>query len=143
MRQDKQGNKIYLHDDGVYLKLITDVIPKKIFSFNGGRIIKYVKKSNIMKKPYSAIGFNYYALLELQNAKFVKRKEIYIRLGKKYYKIPIETILQKKEFFHFKSQGYELQCFYPMASILKLEVNSKGNYKETQENGGILSWHSN
>ena len=80
MKTDKQGNKIYLYDDGLYLKLIGKGYPKKIFSFNSGRIIKYVKKSNIMKKPYSAIGFNYYALLELSHCKFIKNKNIFILL---------------------------------------------------------------
>lgn len=128
MRQDKLGNRLYVHTDGMYLKLITEHMPRKIFTFESGRVIKYVKKSNIMQKPYRAIGFNYHALLEIENNEIFKDRNIYIRLGKKYYKVPVLTILNKKEFFHYKDQGFELQCFYPFSIIMTLEINDRKEY---------------
>lgn len=133
MREDKQGNRLYIHDDGMYLKLIKESIPRKIFNFSGGKIVKFVRKSNIMNRPYKSIGFNYYALLEITNNGIFKDKNIYVKIGKKYHKIPAVTIVNKKEFFHFKKKGFELQCFYSFMTIKELEVDATLNYTKNKK----------
>lgn len=131
MKTDKQGNKLIIYNDGFYLKLHNKPEPLKIYTLSGGKIIKYVKKANIMRKPYSCVGFNYHSLLEIQHREIFKDKNIYIRMHNKVYKVNSLNILKKKEFFHYKTEGFELQCFYPMSIIRGLEVDGLGNYLKT------------
>jgi len=111
---DKDGNLLIVQDSGIYLKLTSELIPRKIFTLNDGKIIKYVKKSNVMQRPHPMIGFNYYALQMIQDFSQFRDKNIYIYHRNKIYKIDSFKILNHKEFLYFKKEGFELQCFYPI-----------------------------
>ena len=116
---DSQGNKILTGDTGIYLKLKDEVNNRQIFAFRDGKIIKYVNKNGVMRAGGGMIGFNYYALMWLAEHKRLKTKPIYIRLGKKYYKVMPQEILDLKNFLHFKKDGFELQCFYPIKNLVE------------------------
>ena len=109
------GDKLYFHESGIELKLKSEKKTRKIFSFDGGAIIKRVFKKNIMRANES-IGFNYEALKILRDK--YKRKDIYVVMGrKKKYKVPISEIISKGTFLHFKETGFELQIFYKVGDL--------------------------
>jgi hypothetical protein len=118
-RIDADGNKLLAGDTGIYLKLKKEPNNRQIFAFRDGKIVKYVGKNGIMKAGGGMLGFNYYALQWLAEHKRLKTKPIYVRMGKKYYKVMPSEILEKKIFLHFKSDGFELQCFYPIKELVK------------------------
>ena len=97
------------------------MIPRKIFTLNGNKILKYVKNSHVMKKPHPMIGFNYYALQMIQDYPQFRDKNIYIQYKRKIYKVDSFTILNHKEFLYFKKEGFELQCFYPIKLLADKE----------------------
>ena len=71
-----------------------------------------------MKKG-NKIGFNYYALLWLSEHPRLKKLPIHVRMGNKHYPVKTEDILKKKDFLHFKDNGFELQVFYPLKEIVR------------------------
>ncbi len=119
-RVDKDGNKLFMADTGFYLKLLKDPKIKEILSFSGGKICKWLRKDNIMMIRGGMVGFNYHALKMIMDSDMIKDKNIYLRYGRKVFRVPVEMILSKKEFLHFKHEGFELQCFLPLADIKKL-----------------------
>jgi hypothetical protein len=130
---DKDGNILYIANDGIFLKLKTELQPRKIFSFYDRSIVKFVKKSNIMKpdSKVELIGFNYNALRLINDSKFIKNKQIVVRIGLKNYTITPDEVLNYKEFLHFKQSGFELQCFYPInkleRKLIGTQISRKGN----------------
>lgn len=38
----------------------------------------------------------------------------------KYYKVKATEILEKKIFLHFKSDGFDLQVFYPIKDLVEV-----------------------
>ena len=125
---DKDGNLLIVQDSGFYLKLANEIMPRKIFTFNSGKIMKYVKNSNVMQKPRPMIGFNYYALQMIQDHPQFRDKNIYIQYKKKYYKIDSFKVLNHKEFLYFKKEGFELQCFYPIKLLEGQEYHKTEEY---------------
>lgn len=119
---DKDGNLLIAQDSGIYLKLVSEIIPRKIFTLNNGKIIKYVKNSNVMQRPHPMIGFNYYALQMIQDFPEFRDKNIYIEYKRKHYKVDSYKILNHKEFLYFKKEGFELQCFYPIKLLEDKEI---------------------
>ena len=118
---DKEGNRLYFYEGGVELHLKGQSYRRKIFNVIGGQIIKQVMKGNIMRNG-NMLGFNYKALNVLRDR--FKKKFIYVVIGKKKFKVPISEIIDNSEFLHFKTEGFELQIFYP---IKKME--DKWKYK--------------
>ncbi len=114
---DSQGNKLLIGDTGIYLKLKKDTNNKQIFAFRDGKIVKFVSKNGVMRVGGGMIGFNYYALQWIAEHKRLGKKPIYIRMNQKYYSITAQEILEKKIFLHFKSDGFDLQCFYPTKDL--------------------------
>lgn len=117
---DKDGNKLLIGDTGIYLKLKKDTSNKQIFAFRDGKVVKFVNKNGIMRAGGGMIGFNYYALQWLAEHKRLKKHYIYIRMAGKYYKVKATEILEKKTFLHFKSDGFDLQCFYPIKDLVEV-----------------------
>lgn len=114
---DKDNNKLIITESGVYLKLDNDDTPRQIFKIESGKIVKHVYKKNIFKNKN--IGFNYHALKMLNENQHIKDKTVYIIIGRDIYTVNIKDILGRKNFLHFKKQGYELQCFYPISCLNK------------------------
>lgn len=119
MLQDHDGNKIFFVEDGIYLKLSSDNIPKRIFSIRDGTVWKYVKSKHIMKHLLSGpmIGFNYQAL------KYMPKPVKYIAVvaNNTVRKVKIQDILERKEFLYFKKEGFEKQIFYPLELMEKIK----------------------
>jgi len=116
---DSEGNKLYMGDDGMYLQLKGTIRMLKIFSFNYGKIYKYLKKSNVFQAG-KLVGFNYKALQQLNLSEKVKDKNIYIIYGVKRYSVHINDILQLKKFLNFKEKGFETQVFYPFDDLIEI-----------------------
>jgi len=106
-------------DDGMYLKLAGENRTKRILSFRGGKIVKYVKKTNIFKpkEGKSLVGFNYHALKIVQEKS--RQKCLYIQYGNSYQEVQIADIFSSGEFLHFLKEGFELQIFYPLDTTKK------------------------
>ncbi len=114
---DNDGNRLILGDDGIYLKLKGDPSTRKILSFTGGKIVKYVKKKNIFKPKNGKemIGFNYYSLKLLKER--TKLRTIYVRYGRTMRSINIDELLEHGKFLHFLKSGFELQTFYMLENM--------------------------
>ena len=110
---DKDGNLLIVQDSGFYLKLANEIMPRKIFTFNSGKIMKYVKNSNVMQKPRPMIGFNYYALQMIQDHPQFRDKNIYIQYKKKYYKISLKVSSYKFSvvLLYMKNAYKWISCF--------------------------------
>jgi len=117
---DKDKNKLVVTEDGIYLKLGINEETKKIFTIDSGKIIKYLYYRNRFKQ--NKIGFNYHALKLIMNNPHIKDKTIYVILGNKIFTVNINDILNRKDFLHFKKQGYELQCFYPISALTPFSI---------------------
>ena len=117
-KRDEQGNRLFIGDTGIYLKLATERNNRQIFTFRDGNIVKYVEKNGVMKAGGGMVGFNYHALKYLLENKRLKKKPIHVKMGNKYYKVTAQEILDLKNFLHFKSEGFELQCFYPVKDLV-------------------------
>ena len=126
MPSDKWGNKLFVDTYGVYLKLNGVNYSRKIFSFRGKEVVKYVKQNHIMKtlEKGKMIGFNHDAL-KLLKQKGVKYIWIMLYNGKRKGKVKIDDILELKEFLHFKHEGFERQVFYPIKLIGKEDESKK------------------
>ena len=122
---DKDGNRLFLHDGGTSLKLASEPRMRTILSFQGGKMCKWLSKKNIMNVGGGMIGFNYHALKMIMANDMIKDKNIYLRYGRKTFRLPIKAILEHKEFLHFKEEGFELQCFYPLSKAKKLLVEGR------------------
>lgn len=118
-RIDSQGNRLLVGDTGIYLKLVNKPNNLQIFAFRDGKIIKYVGKNGVLRAGGGNLGFNYYALQYLAEHPRLKKQPIYIRMGKKYFKVMPIDILNLKEFLHFKEKGFELQVFYPVKDLVE------------------------
>ena len=122
--KDKDGNKVILHNDGIHLKLKGDPRLRKIFNFNSGRITRMVPTSNIMlqnRVKGGMIGFNYHALTLIATSELLSKKPILLLIGKSRYEVSADDVIAEKEFLHFKSEGAELQCFYPILKMNKIK----------------------
>ena len=117
-RVDSEGNKLFVGDTGIYLKLKTERSNRQILTFRDGKIMKNIGKGGIMKAGGGMIGFNYHALKYLIENKKLKDKPIYIRMSNKYYTVMPIDILELKNFLHFKTDGFELQVFYPVKDLV-------------------------
>lgn len=116
---DKEGNRLLIGNDGIFLKLIGHPGYKHILTFQGGRIIKYVKKSNVFtpKGGKPMIGFNYYSL-KLLKERMKKHKFIYVKLNNKFKKIAVDELLKNGMFLHFLKSGFEKQIFYNVGDMI-------------------------
>jgi len=111
---DKDGNKLYFADSGVELVLKGSSRRRRILSVMGGQIIKRVLNAHKMKK-FPSIGFNWKAINVLRDR--LKKKYIFVVMGRAKYKIPIQDIIDHGKFLHFKTEGFELQVFYPLRRL--------------------------
>lgn len=112
-KTDGYGNKLFMAVDGIYLKLKEEHQLKRIIAFRNGRVVKYVKKTNIFRpNGKRLIGFNFNALKLVREKS--KQKYIYIQYGSKYQKIYIQDIFDNGDYLHFLKEGFELQIFYPL-----------------------------
>jgi len=116
VRTDKDGHKLMIGEDAIYLKLKHEGRMKKIFKVKDGIVEKYVAPKNIMRAigTEGGIGFNYNALRILINE--LKIKKIILRIGHRGTPIHLEIkeILYNGKFLHFLNEGFELQIFYPI-----------------------------
>jgi hypothetical protein len=119
---DTDGNKLYFADSGVELVLKGSSRRRKIFTVNSGQIIKRVLKAHKMTK-FPSIGFNWKAINVLRDR--LKKKYIFIVMGRAKYKVPIEDIIDNGKFLHFKHEGFELQVFYPTGRLDKWQYKKK------------------
>lgn len=124
--KDKHGNKLYLGDTGLYLKLDSEHRLRKIFTFSSGKIVKNIRKANIFKfgnNHTPSVGFNYFALQLIKDR--TRQEYIYVILGNKIRRIAITEILDKGEFLHFLKEGFELQIFYPLDDMEQIKKGER------------------
>ena len=117
--KDNTGNELLIHERGVNLILASDKVERRIFQVQGGQLVKYVKPQNIMNAG-KKIGFNYKALQVIRE--WLRKKYMFIILGKKRYKLPIDEVIENGEFLYFKKEGFELQIFYPVKGLDKYKM---------------------
>ncbi|MBC8146737.1 MAG: hypothetical protein H8E98_01995 [Bacteroidetes bacterium] len=116
---DDNNNKLMIGDDGIYLKLAKDPKVRQILSFRHGRIIKFVRKSNVFtpKNGTAMVGFNYYSL-KLIKERMNRINIIYIKISNKYKKVSIDELLKNGKFLHFLKSGFEKQIFYNVEDMI-------------------------
>lgn len=140
--RDKDGNTLSLTEDGVFLLLKKERQYRLILKIENGKIVKYVKKKNVMRTNPPMIGFNYESLKMIKRHPRIKDKNIYIIIGKKAYFVSVEDVINHKEFLHFKKDGFELQCFYPVELLTDYnpkERNSNIAKGSTVENHNLFT----
>jgi len=114
---DGDGNSLLMGDNAIFLKLKGEPRLRTILSFEGGRIVKRVSQQHVMRINGGMIGFNYNALKMIREKRAIKKKIIAIQYKKIVYNVPVEELIDKGIFLHFKNQGFELQIFYPIKEL--------------------------
>jgi len=115
VRTDKDGHKLMIGEDAIYLKLKHGRKMKEIFKVKDGIVEKYVAPKNIMRAigTEGGVGFNYNALKILKDE--LRIRKITLRIGHRTPEhLEIKEILKNGKFLHFLNEGFELQIFYPI-----------------------------
>jgi len=124
---DNNNNKLMIGDDGIYLKLAKDPKIRQILSFRDGRVIKFVRKTNVFtpNKGTAMVGFNYYAI-KLIKQRMNRISIIYVKISNKYKKVLVDELLKKGKFLHFLKSGFEKQIFYNVEDMINEPSKKKG-----------------
>lgn len=80
-----------------------------------------VPQANVMRIKGGMIGFSYHALTLIATSERLSKKPLLLLIGKSRYEVSADDVLAEKEFLHFKSEGAELQCFYPIEKMNKIK----------------------
>ena len=118
IKTDKDGNKLIVMEDGIYLKLLREKKRRQIFGIRRATVEKYVKPKNIMREigEEGAIGFNYSALKLLKDR--LKVQKIILRIGGRTpIQLKIKDIIKNGQFLYFLEEVFELQIFLPIEKM--------------------------
>ena len=110
---DRDGNKLIIQDNKVYLYLITDDRTRNIGFINGNKYCKYVKENHVYHKGGDKFSFNYHAI-ELINPTHIK-----VNYKSNWYSISKARFDLVKEYKHFKTEGFELQCMVAIDEFIE------------------------
>ena len=117
--EDEFGNIMLIKDDNIFIKFPNEEISRKIGTLNRPKKWLFVKRerSKHLLKVANAYGFNYHILK-------TGRAFTNVRLSDEYgtYEIPVEYILEKGSFLHFKQQGFERQIFLTIKQINEFTI---------------------
>jgi|ERR1035437_613978 hypothetical protein len=81
-----------------------------------------ISRGHLFRKG-NAFGFGYYVL---KNQDSIDNIRLSDDTGR-HWKIPVQYVLQKGKFLHFKSQGFELQRFVSLEDLEKFIVHKEEN----------------
>jgi hypothetical protein len=103
-------------DNTIHIKVNGDNRLRKIGTVIPGKrilVINRLRSKHEFKKAAS-YGFNYYVLKNIEGFDTIKLCDEY-----GIYNIPVEDILAKSLFLHFKKTGFERQIFMKISDINK------------------------
>lgn len=126
---DDEGlNKIILSSTSkrktIFLKLKGDSKNRRIGTVTLSTKTLEIRRSrdkHLFRKR-NAYGFNEYVLREGKSFNMV-----WLRDEHQHWKIPVQDILEKGWYLHFKQEGYELQKFMSLTELEKYRVLKKEN----------------
>lgn len=119
MLYDNFQNCIVVNNDNIYIKFNNELKGRLVGVLNREKRWLFVRRDrekHLLKKA-NCYGFNYHIL---STARLFDK----VRLSDNYgtYNIPIQEILSKGSFLHFKKQGFEVQIFMNIQDIKKYRI---------------------
>lgn len=115
---DKTGNRLWLENNNVYLKLASELRSRNIAKYDPANRVIFVKRNENKHYHYKSKGYGFnYAMLERLYV-----DTIFMQIGKHKYKIPIEVFNANARVMNFSQQGFEIQKFLPLEIIRNYEV---------------------
>jgi hypothetical protein len=117
---DNEGNKIFLKDNNIYLKLVIENFNRLLGKLNKNTCSLHVYR-NYDKHLHiltNSFGFNY-ALLHAAT----KFNKIILETNKnEKFDIPVNYILSKGTFLFFKNKGFEKQIFCTLTELENFKI---------------------
>lgn len=132
---DKEGNKWFVRQNVVILKLANESYERKLGLIFEGRFIVYKTREKHLFRNTNSYGFNYEVIEELtKQPYYIDYVDLYDDFG--MYRVPIQVIKEGDVMF-FKEQGFEIQRFVTLEvlELYKRELPEDINRKNLMGEG--------
>jgi hypothetical protein len=121
--KDKNGNRLELRDDKLYLYVLREDRERNIgeLTMNGDTLwfIRHFKPKNIINQAdglVGRLGIAHYVLRNLPPGTMVRLDNYVDNI---WYEAPIEKVFETSKIGQFKNQGFEVQHFVPLDIMKK------------------------